>query len=125
VFHKTVLWMQLPSKLRVESQISLGAFDMKSNAARTVVRAEQREGTALSRSSDGKDDLFLTPKQAAGYLRVSKSYLDKLRVYGGGPTFQRFGRKILYRKSELNLWAAERCFNSTSEYQRTTLQQQE
>jgi hypothetical protein len=26
---------------------------------------------------------FLTPKQAAGYLRVSKSYLDKLRVYGG------------------------------------------
>jgi excisionase family DNA binding protein len=98
---------------------------MKSNAARTVVRAEQREGTALSRSSDGKDDLFLTPKQAAGYLRVSKSYLDKLRVYGGGPTFQRFGRKILYRKSELNLWAAERCFNSTSEYQRTTPQQQE
>ena len=28
---------------------------------------------------------FLTPKQAAAYLRVSKSYLDKLRVYGGRP----------------------------------------
>jgi excisionase family DNA binding protein len=62
---------------------------------------------------------FLTPKQAAGYLRVSKSYLDKLRVYGGGPRFLRFGRKILYRKSGLNLWAAERSFNSTSEYRKT------
>ena len=40
-----------------------------------------------------------------------------LRVYGGGPKFLRFGRKILYRKSELNIWAAKRCFGSTSEYQ--------
>jgi excisionase family DNA binding protein len=59
---------------------------------------------------------FLTSKQAAAYLRVSKSYVDKLRVYGGGPRFLRFGRKILYRRSELNVWAEERCFGSTSEY---------
>jgi excisionase family DNA binding protein len=59
---------------------------------------------------------FLSPKQAAAFLSVSKSYLDKLRVYGGGPKFLRFGRKILYRKSELNVWAEQRCFSSTSEY---------
>jgi excisionase family DNA binding protein len=59
---------------------------------------------------------LLSPKQAAAFLRVSKSYLDKLRVYGGGPRFLRFGRKILYRKSELNVWAEQRCFSSTSEY---------
>jgi excisionase family DNA binding protein len=59
---------------------------------------------------------FLTPKQAATFLRVSKSYLDKLRVDGGGPRFLRFGRKILYRRSELNVWAEQRCFSSTSEY---------
>jgi excisionase family DNA binding protein len=59
---------------------------------------------------------FLTPKQAAAYLRVSKSYLDKLRVYGGGPRFLRFGRKILYRERELNAWAEQRSFGSTSEY---------
>jgi excisionase family DNA binding protein len=64
----------------------------------------------------GKDDLFLTPKEAAAYLRVSKSYLDKLRVYGGGPRFLRFGRKILYQKSDLNFWAGERCFGSSAEY---------
>jgi len=62
-------------------------------------------------------EAFLTPKEAAAYLRVSKSYTDKLRVYGGGPRFLRFGkRKVLYRRSDLDLWAAARCFGSTSEY---------
>jgi hypothetical protein len=83
----------------VKSQISLGAFDMKKNAAILVVRAEQGEDPALSHSSDGKDDVFLTPREAAGYLRVSKSYLDKLRVYGGGPTFLRFGSSTGNRPS--------------------------
>ena len=56
-------------------------------------------------------------RPAAAYLRVSKSYLDKLRVYGGGPKFLRFGkRKILYRKSDLDFWAAQHRFGSTSEY---------
>jgi hypothetical protein len=38
-------------------------------------------------------------------------------VYGGGPKFLRPSkRKILYRKSDLDVWAAERTFTSTSEY---------
>jgi hypothetical protein len=68
------------------------------------------------RPASNQPDEFLSPKQAGGYLGVSKSFLDKLRVYGGGPRFLRFGRKILYRKSELNVWAGQRCFSSTSEY---------
>ena len=60
---------------------------------------------------------LLTPREAAAYLRVSKSYLDKLRVYGGGPRFLRLGkRKILYPKTQLDNWAAERLFESTGEY---------
>jgi len=60
---------------------------------------------------------LLTPKEAATYLRVSTSYLNKLRVYGGGPKFVRFTkRKILYRKSDLDFWAAQHRFGSTSEY---------
>jgi len=62
---------------------------------------------------------LLTPREAAAYLRVSKSYLDKLRVYGGGPRFLRPGkRKILYRKSDLDAWLGSQSFDSTSEYQR-------
>ena len=69
---------------------------------------------------------LLTPREAAAYLRVSKSYLDKLRVYGGGPKFLRPGkRKILYRKSDLDVWAAERTFTTTSEYNDPSKEQSE
>ena len=69
--------------------------------------------------SNEQDERFLTTKEAAAYLRVSKSYLDKLRVYGGGPKFSRLGqRKIVYAKSDLDAWARQRRFRSTSEYQR-------
>ena len=69
------------------------------------------------RSDDETSDQLLTPAEAAAYLRSSKSYLNKLRVYGGGPRFLRLGkRKILYRKPDLDVWAARRSFGSTSEY---------
>jgi excisionase family DNA binding protein len=72
---------------------------------------------AAPQLTGGQIEAFLTPKEAADYLRVSKSYLDKLRVYGGGPKFLRFGkRKVLYCKSDLDLWATERRYGSTSEY---------
>ena len=48
----------------------------------------------LPRLANDQTEEFLTPKQAAGYLRVSKSYLEQLRVYGGGPRFLRFGRRF-------------------------------
>jgi excisionase family DNA binding protein len=68
-------------------------------------------------SRDETDERLMTTPEAAAYLRGSKSYLDKLRVYGGGPKFLRFGkRKVLYRKSDLDRWASEHRFGSTSEY---------
>jgi excisionase family DNA binding protein len=61
--------------------------------------------------------VWLTTIEAAKYLKVSKSFLDKLRVYGGGPLFVRLGpRKILYRQGDLDAWMAARVFNSTSQY---------
>jgi excisionase family DNA binding protein len=60
---------------------------------------------------------LLTVREAASYLRCSKSYLDKLRCSGGGPEFVRLGmRKILYRRSDLSNWARVRRFDSTSQY---------
>jgi hypothetical protein len=43
--------------------------------------------------------------QAAEYLGVSKSFLDKARIYGGGPRFMRFGRAIVYSTDDLAEWA--------------------
>lgn len=66
---------------------------------------------------DGNASPFLTVPEAAAYLRVSKNYLDKLRVTGGGPEFFRLGRKkVLYRKDHLDAWVADRCYGSTTEY---------
>jgi hypothetical protein len=60
----------------------------------------------------------LTPKlnvrQAARYLGLSKSYLDKLRLTGGGPPFLRLGRRILYDHGDLENWAAKHRCTSTS-----------
>ena len=60
---------------------------------------------------------FLTVVEAAAYLRVSKNYLDKLRVTGGGPEFFRLGRKkVVYHKAHLDAWMAARRYGSTTEY---------
>lgn len=60
---------------------------------------------------------FLPVKEAASYLKVSKSFLDKLRVSGGGPAFLRLSaRKILYRRHDLDNWARQRRFESTAQY---------
>ncbi|MDX2277641.1 MAG: helix-turn-helix domain-containing protein [Hyphomonadaceae bacterium] len=51
---------------------------------------------------------LLTVKQAAGYLSLSKSRLDRWRSYGGGPPYIRLGGiaggAIRYRQSDLARW---------------------
>jgi hypothetical protein len=52
--------------------------------------------------------------EAATYLRSSTSTLAKLRCYGGGPQFIRqSARKVLYRRTDLDTWLAERSRTST------------
>lgn len=52
-------------------------------------------------------------KQAAKYLALSKSTLDKLRCFGGGPRFHKFGRAVIYDVADLDAWKAERARTST------------
>lgn len=67
----------------------------------------------------GPNQELLTVIEAAAYCRVSKSFLDKARVYGDGPLFIRLGiRKIGYRTADLDRWITDRSFRSTSEYVR-------
>lgn len=37
--------------------------------------------------------------EAAELLRLSKSTLDKLRCHGGGPTYFKLGRAIVYART--------------------------
>ncbi|WP_244512401.1 helix-turn-helix transcriptional regulator [Filomicrobium insigne] len=59
---------------------------------------------------------ILDAAEAAAYLRTSRSTLAKYRCYGGGPIFIRqSARKVLYRRSDLDVWLAGRTRTSTLE----------
>jgi excisionase family DNA binding protein len=59
---------------------------------------------------------LLTVSEAAQRLKVSVSYLNKLRVFGGSARYLRLGRSIRYRPEDLDAWAQSKAANSTSEY---------
>jgi len=69
-------------------------------------------------------DTYLTPPEAAAYLRTSPSTLAKRRLYGGGPAFTRIGRAIRYHREDLDVWMAGRRVRSTSEQPKTDPQLQ-
>ena len=58
---------------------------------------------------------FLTQKEAAEMLRLSPRTLERYRVAGCGPRFVKAGRRVLYRLSEIDVWATDNTFASTSE----------
>ena len=57
---------------------------------------------------------FLDTVAAADYLGLSPRTLQKHRVYGGGPPFRKFGRRVLYALEDLDTWADARMRESTS-----------
>jgi excisionase family DNA binding protein len=60
-------------------------------------------------------DTYLTPREAASYLRTSTSTLAKRRLSSDGPAFTRIGRAIRYRREDLDAYMAGRLVRSTSE----------
>jgi excisionase family DNA binding protein len=59
--------------------------------------------------------LVLTTRQAAEYLSLAETTLEKYRVYGGGPLFVRLGRAVRYRLADLDGWLASCIRTSTSD----------
>lgn len=58
----------------------------------------------------------LDTAQAAAYVGLAPNTLEKLRHYGGGPRFVRYGRRaIRYLKADVDQWLAARTFENTSE----------
>lgn len=48
---------------------------------------------------------LLTPAEAALLLRTTPGQLSQLRFRNEGPTFLKFGRKVLYRRTDLTAYA--------------------
>jgi predicted DNA-binding transcriptional regulator AlpA len=58
----------------------------------------------------------LRTPQAAQYVGLSASTLEKLRLTGGGPAYQKAGPKIVvYRPEDLDAWLAAHPRTSTSD----------
>jgi len=47
---------------------------------------------------------YLTTHQAAAYAAHSPNTLKAYRVQGRGPSFVKVGKKVLYRRSDLDQW---------------------
>ena len=59
-------------------------------------------------------------ENAARYVGLSASHMNKLRHFGGGPIYLKLGSQIFYRTSDLDAWlSAQRC-SSTAENRRST-----
>ena len=57
---------------------------------------------------------YMSVAEAAAYLRLSKSYLDKARVSGAGPIFAKLASRIVYRRADLDAWVESSLRASTS-----------
>jgi predicted DNA-binding transcriptional regulator AlpA len=57
----------------------------------------------------------LRTPEAATYLNLSKSTLEKYRVTGEGPRYAKLGKIVTYALDDLAAWAAARMRTSTSE----------
>ena len=58
---------------------------------------------------------FLNTEDAAKKLGgLSPRTLEKWRMTGNGPTFHKFGKKVLYAEEDLKAWADEQRHSNTS-----------
>jgi predicted DNA-binding transcriptional regulator AlpA len=80
---------------------------------------QQPQNTSLVRPGsyqvDGGLAAFLPQPEASAFLRLSERTLERHRIAGTGPKFVRLGRRIVYRRADLEAWVDENTFRSTSE----------
>lgn len=57
---------------------------------------------------------MLRTSEAAKYLNISSSTLNKLRLTGGGPRYVKLGKSVVYDLADLNAWVEANRRSSTS-----------
>jgi excisionase family DNA binding protein len=58
-------------------------------------------------SSTAAESPLLTPDEAAAYLLSKPRTLERWRGDGTGPAFIRLGRRVAYRREDLEAWLAK------------------
>ena len=60
------------------------------------------------------EDGLLTEHEAADVTRLSTRTLERMRSTGTGPQYAKLGRRVLYRRADLEAWISTNLFVSTS-----------
>ena len=60
-------------------------------------------------------EIYMTPREAAAYLKTSPSTLAKRRLFHDAPKFCRIGRAVRYKKTELDDFMLQTRVASTSD----------
>jgi excisionase family DNA binding protein len=72
--------------------------------------------TRRFRNDDMTDSIsVLDANAAARYLGLSASTLAKMRLSGNTPAFLKLGRRVLYRRVDLEAWLESRVAHNTSD----------
>ena len=58
---------------------------------------------------------LLTTTEAAAYVGLSHRTLERYRVTGQGPPYLKVGRRVLYRRADLDAWLENKVRRSTSD----------
>ena len=58
---------------------------------------------------------YMGTRELASFLGLSPRTLDRYRVSGAGPKFHKFGNRVRYARADVEVWAAERRYSSTSD----------
>jgi predicted DNA-binding transcriptional regulator AlpA len=76
--------------------------------------SKKSRSSALS-DRHSPDWVYLTQLEVAALLRLSPRTLERHRVSGTGPAYTKLGRRVVYRRDEVDAWAARNTVSSTSE----------
>ncbi|MCH7665240.1 MAG: type IV secretion system DNA-binding domain-containing protein [Acidobacteria bacterium] len=77
-------------------------------------RPGQRQATSHESLALSEPGVLTTPV-AAEYLGLSPATLETKRSRGGGPVFAKLGRRVVYRREDLDYWIKEQRRRSTSD----------
>ena len=78
-------------------------------------RRARRPASRPSLSDALSEPGALSTPLAAEYVGLSPATLETMRIRGGGPPFVKLGRRVVYRRDDLDAWLDERKHSSTSD----------
>lgn len=70
----------------------------------------------ITRTRTKPTTTLMTVNQAADYLGLAVSTLNKWRCHGGGPVFIKMGRAVRYRTEDLDAFISGSSLSSTSDF---------